>query len=89
VTDAPLVEAAATPEEREALGFRQWPSSGEQSYRVTYKTDSGGLRTMDVPASTGDEAAEKALTELGGGKVTNIAPAPQQRRATLGVKDAA
>jgi hypothetical protein len=76
-----LVEAAATDEEREALGFRKWPVSGEQMYRVTYKAD-GGLKTIDVSASTGDEAANKALAELGGGRVTNIAPAPQRRKLT-------
>jgi hypothetical protein len=68
-------EAAATTEEREALGFKVWPPSGEQLYRVQH---TGG--SVDVVASTGDEAAIKALGEIGGGgKVTNIAPAPQRR----------
>jgi hypothetical protein len=57
------VEAAATPEEREALGFRDWPASGEQVYRVGYQTDSGGIRSVDVTAATGDEAALKAQAE--------------------------
>jgi hypothetical protein len=78
------VEAAATREEREALGFKKWPNSGVQTYRVQYKTDSGGMSHVDVEAATGDEAANKALAELGGGKVTNIAPAPQ--RPTLKAK---
>lgn len=72
-------EVAATKEEREALGFRAWPDSGEQTYRVAYNTANGGLGYADVLAKTGDEAATKALSEIGGGKVTNIAPAPQRR----------
>lgn len=71
-------EAAATQEEREALGFRKWPASGEQTYRVQYRNNAGGMAYVDVNAATGDEAASKALAELGGGKVTNIAPAPQR-----------
>lgn len=73
-------EAAATKEEREALGFRAWPDSGEQTYRVQYQNNAGGFAYVDVKASTGNEAAEKALGELGGGKITHIAPAPQERR---------
>ena len=71
-------EAAATKEEREALGFKAWPPSGEQTYRVQYKNAEGGMSFVDVEASTGDEAASKALARNGGGKVTNIAPAPQR-----------
>lgn len=72
-------EAAATKEEREALGFKAWPDSGVQTYRVQYQNSAGGLSSIDVEAATGNEAAEKALAENGGGKVTNIAPAPQRR----------
>ena len=50
-----------------------------QKYRVQYQNTSGGLSFIDVDAATGNEAAEKALLENGGGKVTNIAPAPQRR----------
>lgn len=70
--------AAGTPEEREALGFKAWPESGVQTYRVQYQNTAGGLSSIDVEAATGNEAAEKALRENGGGKVTNIAPAPQR-----------
>lgn len=73
-------EAAATQEEREALGFRAWPDSGAQTYRVQYRTANGGMAHVDVKATTGDQAAEKALAEIGGGKVTNISPAPQPRK---------
>lgn len=69
---------AGTKEEREALGFKAWPPSGVQLYRVAYQNSAGGLGHVDVEAATGDEAATKALAELGGGKVTNIAPAPQR-----------
>lgn len=80
MTDVPenTVAAANSQEEREALGFRAWPPSGEQTYRVQYRTAAGGMAFVDVKAKTGDEAATKALAELGGGKVTNIAPAPQR-----------
>jgi hypothetical protein len=71
-------EAAATPEEREALGFKAWPPSGVQTYRVQYRNSEGGMSFVDVEAATGDEAASKALAANGGGKVTNIAPAPQR-----------
>lgn len=74
------VHAADTPEEREALGFRKWPDSGVQTYRVQHETANGGMAHVDVEAKTGDEAAEKARAEIGGGRVTNIAPAPQSRR---------
>jgi hypothetical protein len=82
MTDVPenTVAAAATTEEREALGFRAWPASGEQVYRVQYRNSAGGMAYVDVKAATGDDAAKVALEQLGGGKVTNIAPAPQQRR---------
>lgn len=73
------VAAAASPEEREALGFKAWPDSGVQTYRVHYKNTAGGMSFLDVDAATGNEAAEKALAQNGGGKVTNIAPAPQRR----------
>jgi hypothetical protein len=81
VNDVPenTIAAAATPEEREKLGFRKWPDSGVQTYRVHYRNSAGGLSFLDVEATTGDEAAEMALAENGGGKVTNIAPAPQKK----------
>lgn len=72
-------EAAATTEEREALGFKAWPDSGIQTYRVHYNNTAGGVSFLDVEAATGNEAAEKALAQNGGGKVTNIAPAPQRK----------
>lgn len=72
-------EAAANQEEREALGFRAWPESGEQLYRVQYQNAAGGYSFVDVKASTGNEAGENALSEIGGGKITNITPAPQKR----------
>lgn len=71
-------EAAASLEEREALGFKAWPDSGVQTYRVQYQNTAGGLSFLDVEAATGNEAAEKALAQNGGGKVTNITPAPQR-----------
>lgn len=71
-------EAAATPEEREALGFKAWPDSGVQTYRVQYQNTAGGLSSLDIEAATGNEAAEKALAQNGGGKVLNIVPAPQR-----------
>lgn len=73
------VAAATSPEEREALGFKAWPDSGVQTYRVQYKNAAGGMSFVDVDAATGDRAAEKALAEIGGDKVTNISPAPQRR----------
>jgi hypothetical protein len=82
-----LVEAAATDEEREALGFRKWPVSGEQMYRVTYQTHIGGVAALDVLAATGDDAALEAQKQNGGCKIISIAPAPAQRK-TLGVKAA-
>jgi hypothetical protein len=81
------VSAAATQEERERLGFKAWPASGVQTYRVQYQNTAGGMSFVDVDAATGNEAAELALKELGGGKVTNITPAPQAR-PTLKVKSA-
>jgi hypothetical protein len=57
----------------------QFPASGVQSYRVMIQTAMGGVSFLDVDASTGDEAAEKALSQAPGSKVTNIAPTPQKR----------
>lgn len=71
-------ELAGTTEEREALGFRAWPESTAQTYRAVYLTDSGGTKHVDVEARTGDEAAIKALAEIGGGKIVSIVPAPQK-----------
>ena len=72
--------AAANAEEREALGFKAWPDSGVQTYRVQYQNMVGGTSFVDVQAATGNEAAEAAIRDLGGGKIIAITPAPQQRR---------
>ena len=58
------------------VGNALYPTSGEQLYRVM--TNMG---TVDVLASTGDEAADKALAQRPGAKVGHIAPAPQTKAA--------
>lgn len=58
----------------------QYPPSGVQTYRAMIQTAMGGLIPVDVEAATGDQAAELALKQVPGGKVTNIAPAPNQSK---------
>lgn len=65
-------ETAAT------VGKKLFPDSGEQLYRALLRTAMGGNIAVDVRASTGDEAAEKALREAPGSFVMNVAPAPKQ-----------
>lgn len=60
-------ETAAT------VGRPLFPTSGEQVYRVS--TTHG---TVDVTATTGDEAAAKALDDRPGAKVSTVVPAPQK-----------
>jgi len=60
--------------------FGGWPDSGVQTYRVQFTSDSGAIRYEDVEAATGNAAAEIALGKSGGGKITNITPAPQQKQ---------
>lgn len=48
-----------------------------QSYRVTVKAATGRAAFTDVIASTGDEAAEKALKEFPGALVGHVEPTPQ------------
>jgi hypothetical protein len=54
----------------------QYPSGGEQVYRVQV-VNGAAITICDVPASTGDEAAEKALVKHPGQKVAHVEPAPQ------------
>jgi hypothetical protein len=49
-----------------------------QLYRVTVSSGAGRLVFTDVMASTGDEAATKALVEYPGGRVGHVEPAPQK-----------
>ena len=55
---------------------RLYQPSGEMLMRVTMTTGAG-LAFVDVMASSGDEAAEKAHAKFMGGKVTQVVPAPQ------------
>jgi hypothetical protein len=48
-----------------------------QSYRVTVKAATGRATFTDVMASTGDEAANKALEEFPGALVGHVEPTPQ------------
>lgn len=57
---------------------RKFPSSGEITYRVLVATGMGSM-LKDVEASTGDEAAVKALAHFGvGAKVAHVEPAPKK-----------
>ena len=62
-----------------SVGNKLFPDSGVQTYRAVMQTAMGGVVHVDVEAATGDEAAEKALREVPGGKVSNISPAPQKK----------
>lgn len=68
----PVSETAAT------VGNKLYGDSGPMLYRAMIQTAMGGLIPVDVEASTGDQAAELALKQIPGGKVTNIAPAPKK-----------
>lgn len=48
----------------------------EQLYRCLFKPGSANAPFADVIASTGDDAADKALKGAPGAFITNIAPAP-------------
>jgi hypothetical protein len=48
-----------------------------QSYRVQMQAATGRMTFVDVMASTGDEAAAKALAECPGAKVGHVEPTPQ------------
>lgn len=48
-----------------------------QSYRVQLQAATGRMTFVDVTASTGDEAAAKALVEHPGGRVGHVEPTPQ------------
>lgn len=67
----PVSETAAT------VGNRLYGPSGVMLYRVMVQTAMGTLVPIDVDAATGDEAAELALKQAPGAKVTNISPAPR------------
>jgi len=64
-----------------SVSDRKFGPSGVQTYRVQMQSAQGLGAMVDVEASTGDEAAEKALAKLPGGKVTHVAPSPQQKDA--------
>lgn len=64
-----------------SVGNRLFGPSGVQTYRVQMQSAAGMGASVDVEAATGDEAAEKALAKLPGGKVVHVAPAPQKAAA--------
>ena len=54
-----------------------------QLYRCGVKAANGRLVPVDVMASTGDEAGDKALAEFPGGFVASIEPAPADKQPHL------
>lgn len=62
----------------QTVGNKLFPDGGTQLYRVLIRTAMGGQMAEDVEASTGDEAAEKALKQYPGAFVANVAPAPKK-----------
>lgn len=56
---------------------RETQPGDPQMYRVSLKAATGRMTFVDVKASTGDEAATKALDEIPGGMVAHVEPVPQ------------
>jgi hypothetical protein len=63
------------------VGNKLFGPSGEQTYRVQMVSVAGMSASVDVQAATGDEAAEKGLAQLPGGKVVHVSPSPEQKKA--------
>lgn len=61
---------------------RLFGESGVMRYRVVLGQSGGALNSTVVEAATGDRAAEAALVKFPGWKVTNVAPATDEVRAT-------
>jgi hypothetical protein len=61
---------------------RIFGESGAQNYRVVLGQSGGAMTSTVVNAATGDKAAEKALAQHPGWKVTNVTPAGDEYRKT-------
>lgn len=61
---------------------RLYGKSGAMKYRVVLAQSGGAQSAIVVTAETGDEAADMALQRRPGWKVTNVAPATDEYRAT-------
>lgn len=59
----------------------------EQLYRCGLKTPMGAVTSVDVMASTGDDAATAALRDFPGAFVTHIEPAPAGKQPHLEGKE--
>lgn len=59
-----------------SAGNPLFSSSGVITYRVLLA--GAGVAGVDVDAASGDEAADMALAQYPGAKVTHVAPAPQK-----------
>lgn len=57
---------------------RLFGDTGVISYRVQMLTAVGGFIPVDVEASSGDDAASRALAQYPGAKVAHVAPTPQK-----------
>lgn len=64
-----------------SVGKPLYKASGVITYRVSMVTPTGSFAFVDVDAPTGDEAASAALSQMPGGKVSHVEPAPQKAKA--------